>query len=206
MIDESKEQARLLVTGLSHQEREKIQRDISFIGLITSAAKNAGCRVTISGGYAVDGALGQITRPHNDIDLEIYGNSSTPSEAVGQILELIKVASPDFEDARLKDEGRQEFYHSFFAEKPGFGVDIYYVQTEGYPFSQTKRVVKQDGTLTEEQKFDTQTVSLEGVTFEAVRPAAELADKLFKRERGDPPKPGHDQDIANLKRIVETQN
>lgn len=106
----------------------------------------------------------------------------------------------------MKDKGRQEFYHSFFAEGCGLGSDIYYIQVMGNPFDDEKRVVKKDGSLTEKQKFDTLRVSLEQITFEAANPTSELVDRLYKREiRGDKPKVEHDQDIANLRLITDAK-
>ena len=46
---------------------KKIGRDLEFIKLTTEIAKELGLRAIVAGGYAVDGSLGQITRPHNDI-------------------------------------------------------------------------------------------------------------------------------------------
>ena len=106
----------------------------------------------------------------------------------------------------LKDKGRQEYYHVFFAEGNGLDSDIYYIQVTGNPFDQEKYVVKKDGSHTEKQTYDTVNVVLEGVTFEATNPTSELVDKLYKRKiRGDVPKVRHDQDMENLKLITDSE-
>lgn len=194
---------KIVVTEISEKDLQKIKKDLLFIGLIGKLAKEIGCRLVVSGGYAVDGSLGKLTRPHGDIDIEIYGNSGN-AELVSQLIETVKKEEPSFSDMTLLDKERQDYYHSFGVKGKGFGADIYFVQVTGNPFDSDKYVVKKDGSTTERQEFNTVSVTLEGVTFEAVDPTSELVDKLYKRHiRGDEPKSRHDQDITNLKLITD---
>lgn len=84
-----KSEVSLELTELSPKDREKIKKDLAFIGLLTNDAKSLGCRVVISGGYATDGNLGRITRPHNDIDIEVYGTDQQP-KVIQKLIEKIK--------------------------------------------------------------------------------------------------------------------
>lgn len=203
MENETSQQPKdILIFPISKEQRLKIGNDLSFINLITSQAKERGYRVVVSGGYSIDGNLGQITRPHNDIDIQIYGQSEQP-RIIRDLMETVKQQEA-FSRIELRDKGRQEFYHAFFAEGNGLGADIYYVQVTGNPFDSTKVVVKNNGSLTSEHSFNTAPVTLEGVSFEAVNPQEQLEDILKKRARGDRLKPEHDQDLQNLQRILRT--
>lgn len=187
----------LKLTELSPLVWDKVGKDLKFIDLITQDAKGYGYRVVISGGYSVDGNLGRVTRPHNDIDIEVYGTEEDP----WIIRELVETISQekDYSDLELIDKGRQEFYHTFFVEGNGLGADIYYVQLVGDPFAETKIVVKKDGTTTSRHSFNTGQVMLEGIAFEVVGPREQLDDILKKAEIL---KPKHQQDIENLKILL----
>jgi hypothetical protein len=194
---------RIIVSEITEKDLQKIKKDLHFIELLSELAKGKGCRLVVSGGYAVDGSLGILTRPHGDIDVEIYGNSDNAG-LVNQLIETIQQTEPSFSDTTLLDKERQDYYHSFGVKGKGFGVDIYYVQVTGNPFDSDKYVVKKDGTTTKRQEYGTVNVNLDGVAFEAVDPTSELVDKLYKRHiRGDEPKSKHDQDIDNLKLITD---
>lgn len=194
------------VSEVSKKDWQKIRNDLRFIDLLNKLAKEKGYRLIVSGGYAVDGCLGKITRPHRDIDIQIYGQNARSEQLVKKFIDELKTSESAFSRVELKNKGRQEFYHSYFAEGNGLGADIYYVQVAGNPFDEEKYVVKKDGSLTERQEYETVKVALKGVTFEAVNPTSELTDKLYKREiRGDKPKLEHDQDIANLRLITDAK-
>lgn len=201
-MDESTEKSEntLKLTELSPKDWEKVSRDLVFVGLMTSLAKSLGYRVVISGGYSIDGNLSRITRPHNDIDIEIYGNNPQP-QMVQELIEKIKDQG-QFSELELDDNGRQEFYHSFFIEGNGLGADIYYVQVADNPFADTKVVVKKDGSLTSSHAFNTRQVSLNGIVFEAVCPREQLDDILKKRQSGKDLKSKHEQDVENLKTLL----
>lgn len=196
-------QDRLMVAEISEEQRKKIHRDLKFIKLITSAGRELGLRVVIAGGYAVDGSLGLITRPHNDIDIQVYGNNPHGIEAIGSILNGVVKIDSSFSSMEIKkDHGRKTFYHEILAEKPGLGVDFYYLQIEGTPFGDTKVVIKNNGEKTEPHAFDTVEVELEGTQFEAQSPRIELEDKIKKREKGEEQRPEIDQDIHNLQLLL----
>ncbi len=61
----------IIKQNLTTAQQEKTQQALTFIDLITKIGKEQGIRIIISGGYAVDGFLGEITRFHNDIDIQI---------------------------------------------------------------------------------------------------------------------------------------
>lgn len=194
---------KIVVTEINEKDLQKIKKDLLFIQLLSKLARESQCRLVVSGGYAVDGSLGKLTRPHGDIDVEIYGNSNN-AELVNQLIETIQKEEPTFSDTTLLGKERQDYYHSFGVKGKGFGADIYYVQVTGNPFDRDKYVVKKDDTTTERQEYNTVDVTLDGVSFEAVDPTSELVDKLYKRHiRGDEPKSKHDQDIDNLRLITD---
>jgi hypothetical protein len=198
-------QSKLLTTQVGEKDRQKIRSDLHFIEELAKLANEKGYRLIVSGGYAVDGSLGRITRPHRDIDIQIYGQGSS-EQIVNELVAILKKDEPIFLEVEVRDKGHQEYYHAFFAEGNGLGADIYYIQVTGDPFSQEKFVVKKDGSHTERQTYDTVQVTLDGIAFEATNPTFELVDKLYKRYiRGDAPKEGHDQDMENLKLITDNK-
>lgn len=192
----------LVTSELSASDKEKILKDLGFIQKMTINAHKVGSRVIISGGYANDGALGQITRPHGDIDLQVYG---TQEDANDLIKYLVEESSQNIGTLNLEDRGREMYYHTFKAKGNGLGVDIYYVQVVTDPFSNQKIVLKNDGTQNEEQYFNTSKVTLEGVTFEAINPDEGLKDITGKRESSYGIKEKHDQDIINLTKLLSQQ-
>lgn len=190
----------LKTTELSPLNWDKVAKDLRFIDLITQNAGASGYRVVISGGYAVDGNLGVITRPHNDIDIEVYGTEGDPW-IIRDLVDRIS-QQKDYSGLKLKDKGRQEFYHAFFAKGSGFGADIYYVQTVGNPFAERKVVVKKDGSRTPEHPFNTRRVVLERTIFEVVNPKEQLEDILKKAEKTGVVRPEHKQDVENLRALT----
>lgn len=194
-----KSEVSLELTELSLKDWEKVGKDLVFINLLTNDAKSLGYRVVISGGYCVDGNIGRITRPHNDIDIEVYGTDQQP-QVINELVKNI-THQEQFSGLKLEDKGRQEYYHSFFIEGNGLGADIYYVCVVENPFVETKVVVKKDGSLTPRHSFNTKKVVLNGIAFETVGPKEQLEDILKKRQKGNDLKPKHEQDIENLKAL-----
>lgn len=185
---------------ITDEEREVISKHLHFIAQVTEINLKKGFRTIVSGGYAVDGHLGEITRPHSDIDIQIYGKDIMNKA----LLEAICIDSLPSQHGKLniEDHGRKEYYHQFFIN--GIRAEVYYLQVVTKPFSDTKIIVRSDGTYSEEHEYDTKMVYLNGVRFEAQSAVIELADKIFKREhRGDAKQPKHDQDINNLKLITD---
>lgn len=196
---------KLRTTWLSKREWLKTEKDLRLIALATEFGRQEECRLIVSGGYAIDGSLGQITRPHRDVDLQIFGQIKDTGQLINRLVKMIKEKESDLSALKVTDKGRQEFYHAFFIEGSGLGVDVYCVRVVGNPFSEQKYVVKKDGSRTEKQRYDTVRVKLGEVFFEAVNPVSSLADILYKRKiRGDQPKLKHRQDIANLRLITDS--
>lgn len=203
---ETRYQDRFMVSEISEWGRNKIDRDLQFIKLVTSVGKELGLRVIIAGGYAVDGNLGQITRPHNDIDIQVYGTSPNGVALINSILKNIGAENPSFSDIEIKkDHVRETFYHNIFAEMPGLGADFYYVQVEANPFGDTKIIIKDNGEKTEPRPYETVQVELQGVTFEAQHPKVELEDKVEKSEKTRGRRPEIEQDIYNLHLLLQHQ-
>lgn len=207
-MEDSKDMTKnkIVVSEITEKDWQKIRKDLLFIGLMSRLVKERECRLIVSGGYAADGSLGQITRPHRDVDIQVYGQGDEAEQLVRQLVEEIREKEPGLSDLEVEDKGRQDFYHSFFVGGSGLGSDVYYIQVVGNPFDDEKVVIKKDGTHTERQEFDTVQVELDGVSFDAASPISELVDILYKREiRGDKPKPEHEQDIANLRLITDAE-
>jgi hypothetical protein len=203
MEDKNKRLSLNLVTSeLSASDKEKILTDLGFIQEIAANALKINCRVVVSGGYANDGALGQITRPHGDIDLQVYGIQDDANVLIKRIVEE---SSKNIEPLNLEDRGRETYYHAFKAKGKKLTADIYYVRVVTDPFSNQKIVLKNDGIQNEKQYFNTSKVALEGVAFEAVNPDEGLRDITGKREGGYGIKEKHDQDIINLRALISQQ-
>lgn len=183
---------------LTPEEVQRVNHDLDFIKRITEQAKQLDYRMIIGGGYAVDGALGQITRPHNDLDIQLYGQKPG-TEATTEIISSLDLSLLP----ALTDKGRKDFWHYFHLQLPHTLAELYYLQVTTDPFAEKKIIIKADGAHAPSHGYDTRTVTLEGAIYEAQNPAAELADKLYKREyRGDPKQAKHEQDIHNLRLIV----
>lgn len=196
------------ITPLSPEEYERVRKDLQFIDLATKVGKELGFRVIIHGGYAVDGNLGVITRPHKDLDIQVYGNESNPQDAVHKLLAEIKKRDATFQTDPVEDKERQEYYHNLLIRRSdAVGIDLYYLQVTTDPFGQEKIIVKKDGSLSDTQSFGVPNiVTLEGISFETVDPVSELSDELYKREhKGYPSQAKHDQDINNLRLITDPE-
>ncbi len=177
---------------------DKTAKDLSFISLLTKKAKEMGIRIIIHGGYSVDGALRKITKPHKDIDIQVYGNSGNAKEVLQNLLDSIPTDHFDSKGVKWRVKGRSTFYHNFIAVKGAFCADFYYIQVEGSPFDKEKIIIKSDGSKNEIQEYRTHQAKLNGVSFEATLPEDELNDKKEKKYRED-----IDQDIANLEKFLD---
>ncbi len=176
---------------------DKTARDLNFISSLTKRAKEMGVRIIIHGGYSVDGALGKITKPHKDIDIQAYGNSDNAKEVLQNLLNSIQSGQFDPKGVRWRDKGRSTFYHNFLVINGDFCADFYYIKVEGDPFDKEKIIIKSDGSKNETQEYRTHQVKLNGVSFEATLPEDELNDKKEKKHRED-----IDRDIANLEKFL----
>lgn len=184
-------------TEISSKEQLIIDQHLSFIKHVTNEAVRYGCRAIIGGGYAVDGVIGKITRPHDDIDIQLYG-----LDVLNPVLLSERFLTGPYSHYSIEDKGRNEYWHSFFIKD--IGAEIYYIRVAYNPFSESKIVIKSDNTYTDEHDYETKMVVFNGVRYEVQNPVQELADKIYKRDhRGDPKLPKHDQDIYNLRLITD---
>lgn len=187
---------KLIKKKLTTEQERKSQEDLSLISLLTKVGRDNGFRIIISGGYAVDGFLGEITRYHNDIDIQIYGIEGNGKKVANGLLNKIG----DANEYTVEDKGRKDYYHNLVYRFKDLTLDIYYLKTKTNPLGKEKFIVKADGSV-DEQKFEKPIYGkLGNISFEIQDPLVEMKDKIYKREeRGDPKRSEHDQDINNLK-------
>lgn len=192
------------ITKLTSKEEDKVKKDLMFVDLVTRAGKEMGLRVVVFGGYAVDGLLGELTRPHQDLDLLVHvGTGRKCEELVIKLLAKIE-EEPMFGSMKIEDKGRSEFYHSYFVEGNGIGVDMYWIEVVEDVWGVEKTAVKADGSWGDKRRFRTLEVELEGVEFEANNAFDEMVDRMYKnRKKGYGRKEKYDQDIENLSGLVE---
>lgn len=195
---------KLIITPVTQVQSEKIRKDLAFINLLTSTAKEEGMRAIVHGGYAVDGFFGKVTRPHGDIDLGIWGNGVDAMAIMSKLLTVAGSKDKRFASLTIEDHGRNDWTHTIYAIAPDFRAEMYYAQVMSDPFSPEKHIVKSDGTVVD-QLHSTQMVSLEDFTFETCTPLQSIVDRLYKQKRGDGIKAHHTQDIENLRLITDAQ-
>ncbi len=189
----------LLTSPLTPEEHATVLENLQFIAKLTTKAKELGYRVIVHGGYAVDGALKKITRPHADLDLQIYGLDEG-TVAVPKIITSLDESLLPLMEAKE----RKEYWHLFHLNRPGSLTELYYVKVATDPFGDAKRIVKSDGTESEIEPFHTEHAVFGDISYEIQNPVTELADKLYKRTvRGDEALTKHDQDMANLVLITD---
>ena len=194
----------LKTSPVDDKQLKKVSRDLHFIDLLTELAKKNNMRIIVHGGYAVDGFFQRITRPHNDVDLGVWGNKPDGLEMIKQLVVGIGKEVPEFNNLSLEDKGRNDWTHRVTAKKDDFIAEMYYAQVDYSPFDSEKRIIKKDGTV-DAQQHQTQTVTLAGVTFEATTPLLAIVDRLYKQKRGDGIKTPHTQDIENLRLITNQE-
>lgn len=194
----------LIKQKLTSGQEKKTNADLQLIDKLIRAARNNGMRIIISGGYAIDGFFEEITRYHNDIDIQIYGTKENAEEVVERLLDSIAPASGW--EYTTEDKGRKEYYHNLVYKFGNSTLDIYYLQTRTSPLGKKKFIVKSDGSV-DQQEFGEPTFGKIGdIAFEIQDPTWEFKDKIYKREeRGDPKRPEHEQDIENLKLTLKTK-
>lgn len=194
----------LIKKQLSSDQEKKTNADLQLIDKLIKAVRNNGMRMIISGGYAVDGFFGEITRYHNDTDIQIYGTKENAEEVIERLLDSISPASGW--EYTTEDKGRKEYYHNLVYKFRNSTLDIYYLQTKTSPLGKEKFIIKSDGTVDKQKFADPIFGKIGNISFEIQDPAWELKDKIYKREeRGDPKRPEHEQDIENLKHAFETK-
>lgn len=191
--------SQLIKQKLNSEQQEKVTIALKFIQLITKLGKEYGLRVIISGGYAVDGFLKEVTRYHNDIDIQIYATESNALKTVNEFFLTVGRENNIYNDFLIEDKGRKEYYHNLLARYKDFGADIYYLQTFRNPFEETKIIIKNDESQSKPHAYNTQIATLNNISYEIQDPLTEVVDKIYKREyRGEPKQDKHLQDIKNL--------
>lgn len=192
----------LIKQKLTSDQEKKTNADLQLIDKLTKVGRDNGMRVIISGGYAVDGFFGEITRYHNDVDIQIYSTKESAEKVIERL--LVSIASASGWEYTTEDKGRKEYYHNLVYKFENSTLDIYYLQTKTSPLGNEKFIVKSDGNVDQQEFGELIFGKIDGVVFEIQDPAWELKDKIYKREeRGDPKRPEHEQDIENLKQAFE---
>ena len=181
---------------LSSKQESKTKTDLHLIDKITKVARGDGMRVIISGGYAVDGFLREITRYHNDIDIQIYGTEDNARDVVKGLLNSLSAGV----EYAIEDKGRKEYYYNIVYTSKDTTLDIYYLQTKVSPLGKYKSIIKNDGSISHQEFSEPKFGEIGDIKFEIQGPEIELKDKIYKREvRGDVKRLEHEQDISNLK-------
>lgn len=186
-------------TSLSKKQIEKVNSDLKFLKKLLSVSKKNELRVVVSGGYGLDGILGEITRSHNDLDLVIFGNINR-KKAVKIFRKFILSIYPG---VRIKIE--PSLYNiAIDMNIRGFGGTIYFVETINNPFRDINTIKLANGQaqVNSEKRFPIPVkAKLGSLKFEAQNPNFHLADILYKRKQKILTK--HSQDIKNLQQITK---
>lgn len=187
----------LVKKELTPEQESKVKKDLEIINRISKIGRDKNLRIIISGGYGVDGFFGEITRPHNDIDIQVYGTDEDAESVIRDLLSSIG----DFD---LIEEERKVYYKYFVAQNGGAKLDISYLQTATSPMGSEKYIVKSDGEVDKQNFTEPQYGHIGDISFEIQDPNLELKDKIYKREeRGDVKRSEHEQDIKNLRDKLE---
>jgi hypothetical protein len=189
-------------TELTSKEKSKTESDLKFLAGFLRRARGKNLRVVVSGGYGLDGLLGEITRAHEDLDLIVYGKITR--EKARKILEEIveKICS----DCQITKAEKNQFYLSIDFNKKGFGLNLYFVQTIKDPSENILRIRLKNGKehVNSEKRFPLPLeAKVKGLAFESQNPNLHLADILFKTKKGKKKK--HQQDIYNLSQITDKE-
>lgn len=190
---------KIFKTPLNNTQKQKVKSDLSFLKKILNYSKQKGFRVVVSGGYGLDGILGEITRSHNDLDLIIYWNKKR-AETVEQTKKFIIKIFPQAQ-INIKPD---IFYTEIDVNTKDFGANIYLVETINNPLKNINDIKKSDGKIKKNTEKDFPLpvkAKLLGINFEAQNPETHLKDILLKRKRLKK-HPKHQQDIKNLREIV----
>jgi hypothetical protein len=191
----------LIKQKLTPEQEKKTRECFRIINFLNKAGRENGLRIIIAGGFAVDGFFGEITRYHNDIDIQIYGMQENARETVDNLLAKINISGLKYV---FEDKGRKEYYHYLVYKLGDLILDIGYIRTKTNPLGKEKFIIKSNGEV-DEQEFHKQIFGKNGeISFEITDPLDEMNEKIYKREeRGDPKRPEHDQDISNLKLVLD---
>ena len=188
----------LLTINLSKTELSKIQRDINFLRCLKEFSHRNHLRLVLSGGYGLDISLGTITRPHNDVDAIVYGQLPRV-KALGLITQFVQGLFPSSTVATHDNK----FMVCLNINSPGFGANLYFVETANDPHKDINTIVLKNGKKhrNNRQIFLLPVMgNLLGDKFEAQNPNFHLANILFKHQSDKQAK--HEQDIINLQKIT----
>lgn len=185
----------------SDLNHHKINYDLSVITQLGILAHTYNWRMVVSGGYGLDGAIGQITRNHNDLDLILYGSQSRARARElfhSACRSLLRVPELIFKE--------QEFYLECDVKSDVFVGNFYYVQTKNDPYRDLYSVIKNDGSIITNTPIDfppPQKGSLNDLTFEIQDQSAHQKDIMTK---GGSNTERHTQDLANLSILLTSPN
>lgn len=186
---------------LNKKEKEKVELDLNFIKTFLYFSKKKGFRVVVSGGYGLDGILGEITRFHNDLDLIVYWKKNR-KEAVSSLKNIIKKKLSSVL-VKVKDG---KFYTTIDFENKEISGAVYVIETFENAFKNINKIKLLNGKIkiNSMQQFPTPVkASLLGLKLEAQNPNVHLADILYKRKKEKKLK--HKQDIENFRFITDRE-
>jgi hypothetical protein len=185
-------------TPVSTDDQNTIKKHLEFIQHVTNISINSGYRAVLSGGYAVDGILGMITRPHVNINILLYGKDVLTPKLLRDSI-LVK----NYSSYTIKEKERSLYWHEFHI--PEVQANLYYFRVATEPFSETTIIVGSDDVYSEEEDFNTRIIILKGVRYEVRDAVTELANKIYKRDyQAEAKLPKYDQDIHNLSLIADS--
>lgn len=189
-------------TSLSIEEKKKIESDLKILKKLIDFSKRKGYRPVVTGGYGLDGIIGEITRPHGDLDIVIYANHNR-KQIVKEVTNFIEtlLSKPQISTHSNK------FVHTIDINSTGFGGNIYVVQTENDPHSDLNVIILENKKVHKNnpQQFPLPvSAKLRRLIFEAQDPNAHFADILFKRKHQRKYNK-HKQDIENLKQMTNLE-
>lgn len=179
-------------------DQTRINRHLAFIKHLTNTSIQFGYRPIVVGGYAVDGILGMITRPHANINIVIYGK-----DVITVTLLKERILTGAYQSYTVEEKERGLLCHEFYI--PEVQACIYYVAVATNPFSDTNIVVRADGVYTEEEEYNSKIVVLDHVRYEVQGATEGLAERIYQRDhQGLLKNPKYDQDIHNLRSITDS--
>lgn len=178
----------------------KIGHDITILKNLRQFTYENNWRSVVSGGYGLDLFLSLTTRTHNDIDVVIYGQEDR-EEAIKKLNRFIvnTISHPD------SHASHETFYMELDVNAPGFGANLYFVETIEKPFVNYNIVKKFDGSVevNPESKSPRPRLGKMGkFEVEIQDQNAHLADILKKSSKSSPTSK-YDQDIQNLRHITD---
>lgn len=179
----------------------KINYDLSVITQFGILAHTYNWRMVVSGGYGLDGAIGQITRNHNDLDMILYGSQSR-----ARARELFHSACRSLLRVPVLVFKEEEFYLECDVKSDVFVGNFYYVQTQNDPYNDLSTVIKNDGSIITNTPTDfppPQKGSLNDLTFEIQDQSSHLKDILAK---GGGNTTRHSYDLVNLEILLASPN